>query len=346
MPKILIAEDNEDMLDTLEQIFKHHNFEVDTALNGKIAIERAENDPPDLILLDANMPVMNGFDSCKILKSQKTTKDIPVIFLSANFTEVNDRITGFELGADDYILKPFNIKELIMRSTAILQRYKTIKMLQQENEKLTDSNQKMLQELNNLAERTKTDDGKTIFDQLTGLYKRPFFDMRLKEDFIRANNDGLPLSVIVLSIGKLDYLNQHLGPHVSNYIFIKMANILLQKTRLIDTLCRYNDDTIAILLPDMDEHSTYLKAEQIRASLSNAEYIDDDLVNTFGLKHNRKSNAHKNITVNLGISTVSKDLKQIANEEELMKNTIEALRVSVSLGINKTVSSENINKDE
>ena len=192
MPKILIAEDNEDMLETLEKIFLHHNFEVDTALNGKEAIERAAKYPPDLILLDANMPVMNGFDSCKILKSQKTTKDIPVIFLSANFTEVNDRITGFELGADDYILKPFNIKELIMRSTTILQRYKKIKMLQQENEQLTDSNQRMLQELNNLADRTKFDDGKAIFDQLTGLYKRPFFEMRLQEEFKRVKKDGLP----------------------------------------------------------------------------------------------------------------------------------------------------------
>jgi diguanylate cyclase (GGDEF)-like protein len=346
MPKILIAEDNEDMLDTLEQIFKHHNFEVDTALNGREAIERAAKDPPDLILLDANMPVMNGFDSCKILKSQKLTKDIPVIFLSANFTEVNDRITGFELGADDYILKPFNIKELIMRSTAILQRYKTIKMLQQENKQLTDSNQRMLQELNNLAERTKSDDGKAIFDQLTGLYKRPFFEMRLRDEFDYARENGLPLSVIVLSIGKLDYLNQHLGPHISNYIFIKMANILLQRTRSIDTLCRYNEDAIAILLPDTDEHSSYLKAEQIRASLNNAEYIDDELVNTFGVKHARKSNVHKNITVNLGISTFSSDSKEISDSSELLKNTVEALRVSISLGSNKTIASDTLKNDE
>jgi diguanylate cyclase (GGDEF)-like protein len=292
------------------------------------------------------MPVMNGFDSCKILKSQKTTKDIPVIFLSANFTEVNDRITGFELGADDYILKPFNIKELIMRSTAILQRYKTIKMLQQENEKLTDSNQRMLQELNNLAERTKSDDGNAIFDQLTGLYKLPFFEKRLQDEAKYALSENRALSLILLSIEKLDYLNQHLGPHISNFIFIKMANILLQKTHHVDTLCRYDDEAIAILLPDTDENSAYLKAEQIRVSLNNAEYVDDDLVDTFGLKHNRKSNVHKNISVNLGVATLSNDLNQKIDGFGLLKNALEALRVSASLGSNKTISFENLKNDK
>jgi diguanylate cyclase (GGDEF)-like protein len=346
MPKILVAEDNEDMLDTLEQIFIHHNFEVDTALNGKEAIERAAADPPDLILLDANMPVMNGFDACKILKSQQTTKDIPVIFLSANFTEVNDRITGFELGADDYILKPFNIKELIMRSTAILQRYKTIKMLQQENKKLTDSNQRMLQELNNLAERTKGDDGNGVIDQLTGLYKWSFFEKLLVAEVNAAADAVRPLSIILLSIGRPDYLNQHLGPHISNYIFIKMANILLHKTHNTDILCRYNDDTIAILLPETDVSSGYLKAEQIRATLNNAEYVDDDLVNTFGLKHKHKTNVHKNITVNLGVASLLNDLNEAIDSEELLKNAAEALRVSVSLGSNKTIAFENLKNEK
>jgi diguanylate cyclase (GGDEF)-like protein len=219
-------------------------------------------------------------------------------------------------------------------------------MLQQENEKLTDSNQRMLQELNNLAERTKSDDGNGIFDQLTGLYKLPFFEKRLKDEAKYAKNENRPLSLILLSIERLDYLNQHLGPHISNFIFIKMANILLQKTRYIDTLCRYDDEAIAILLPDTDENSAYLKAEQIRASLNNAEYVDDDLVETFGLKHNRKSNVHKNISVNLGVATLSNDLNQTIDSTGLLKNALEALRISTSLGSNKTISFENLNNDK
>ncbi|MFQ5583510.1 MAG: response regulator, partial [Calditrichia bacterium] len=76
------------------------------AKNGKEAIEVAGRELPNLIILDALMPVMNGFEACRRLKSSILTQHIPVIFLSANYTEEKHRIEGLELGADDYILKP------------------------------------------------------------------------------------------------------------------------------------------------------------------------------------------------------------------------------------------------
>ncbi len=115
MPKVLIVDDNEDMLDTLDHLFRFYDFEVFRALNGQEGIQVANKENPDIILLDALMPVMNGFEACKILKSEHKTKDIPIVFLSANYVEDEHRIMGLELGADDYILKPFNAKELIAR---------------------------------------------------------------------------------------------------------------------------------------------------------------------------------------------------------------------------------------
>jgi DNA-binding response OmpR family regulator len=112
MPKALIVDDNDDMLDTLEHLFHFYEFEVVRAVNGQEGIQVAENENPDIIILDALMPVMNGFDACKFLKNSPRTKDIPVVFLSANYIEDEHRILGLELGADDYILKPFNAKEL------------------------------------------------------------------------------------------------------------------------------------------------------------------------------------------------------------------------------------------
>ena len=108
MPKVLIVDDNEDMLDTLKHLFQFYEFEVARAVNGQEGIISAEKEKPDIIILDALMPVMNGFDACRALKSGKKTKEIPIVFLSANYMEDEHRVMGLELGADDYVLKPFN----------------------------------------------------------------------------------------------------------------------------------------------------------------------------------------------------------------------------------------------
>ena len=122
MAKILVVDDNIDMLDTLEHLFGFYEFEVLRAENGKVGLEIAEKEQPGIILLDALMPVMDGFEACEKLKQNPKTKEIPVIFLSANFTGQEHRKKGLELGADDYMLKPFNAKELISKINLLLHR--------------------------------------------------------------------------------------------------------------------------------------------------------------------------------------------------------------------------------
>ena len=97
MPKILIADDNEEMLETLVRIFSLYEFAVDTALDGKKAIEKARQVNPDIIILDGMMPEMDGFEACRILKQNEDTREIPVVFLTANFMELRDRIKGLEI---------------------------------------------------------------------------------------------------------------------------------------------------------------------------------------------------------------------------------------------------------
>ncbi len=125
MAKILVVDDNVDMLDTLEHLFGFYEFEVLRAENGKEGLEIAEQEQPGVILLDALMPVMDGFEACEKLKQNLKTKNIPVIFLSANYTGQEHRQKGIELGADDYILKPFNAKELITKINSLLQKSQT-----------------------------------------------------------------------------------------------------------------------------------------------------------------------------------------------------------------------------
>ncbi|MEK7828884.1 MAG: response regulator [Deltaproteobacteria bacterium] len=119
--KILIVDDEADILTLLEYNLEKAGFKVISANDGPDAVEITKREKPDLIILDIMLPSMEGTEVCKILKSGDATRHIPIIMLTAKGEEV-DRIVGFELGADDYITKPFSPRELILRVKAVLKR--------------------------------------------------------------------------------------------------------------------------------------------------------------------------------------------------------------------------------
>jgi len=119
---ILIVDDETDLLSTLEYNLQQEGFETRTAENGSAALAEATRDPlPDLVLLDLMLPDVPGTEVCRRLRSEARTREIPVIMLTAKGEEV-DRVVGFELGADDYVVKPFSVRELILRVRAVLRR--------------------------------------------------------------------------------------------------------------------------------------------------------------------------------------------------------------------------------
>lgn len=111
---ILVVEDSKVNIKILKDILKSQNYEIHTAKNGIQALAIVKKEPPDLILLDIVMPNMDGITVCELLKNSPTTKDIPVIFLTSRDNE-NDIVKGFEVGAVDYVTKPFNHLELLAR---------------------------------------------------------------------------------------------------------------------------------------------------------------------------------------------------------------------------------------
>ncbi|MCP4147820.1 MAG: response regulator [bacterium] len=111
---ILIVDDGPKNIMLLNKILGKENYETFAASDGKSALEIAESNQPDLILLDVMMPEIDGFETCEKLKASEKTKDIPVIFLTAK-SDTKDIVKGFQLGAVDYVLKPFNAEELVAR---------------------------------------------------------------------------------------------------------------------------------------------------------------------------------------------------------------------------------------
>jgi len=118
---ILIVEDEADILQLLKYTAETAGFEVSTAQDGYEALSLARKQLPGLILLDLMIPGLDGFEVCKELKRSNETKHIPIIMLTAKGEEI-DRIVGLELGADDYVVKPFSPRELILRMRAVLRR--------------------------------------------------------------------------------------------------------------------------------------------------------------------------------------------------------------------------------
>jgi DNA-binding response OmpR family regulator len=119
--KILIIEDDKDIVEMLDYNLKEEGYDTISALNGEEGIALAGKERPDLIILDIMLPIMDGFEVCRTLKKDDRVAHIPIIILSAKSQET-DKIVGLELGADDYVTKPFSPRELIARARAILRR--------------------------------------------------------------------------------------------------------------------------------------------------------------------------------------------------------------------------------
>lgn len=119
--EIFIVEDEPDLRDTLQFNFENEGFIVKSFSNGESFLEAIKNDKPNLVILDLMLPGISGLDVCRELRAKENYENIAVVMLTAKSEEI-DRIVGFELGADDYVTKPFSVRELILRVKVLLKK--------------------------------------------------------------------------------------------------------------------------------------------------------------------------------------------------------------------------------
>src|SRR6516165_9991958 len=119
--KILIVEDEVDVADLLAHHLKSAGFSVEIAHDGRAALNLIKSQPPTLVVLDLMLPELSGLDLCRMVKGDASTSKIPIVMLSARTEEI-DRVLGFELVADDYVVKPFSPREFVLRIRAVLRR--------------------------------------------------------------------------------------------------------------------------------------------------------------------------------------------------------------------------------
>lgn len=188
--EILIVDDQPDNIRTLAAILRQHGYHVRKSLSGESALESARSFPPDLILLDIRMPVMDGYAVCAALKQQPATAQVPVIFLSA-LSEVADKVQGFAIGAVDYITKPFQAEEVLIRIQHQL-------LLRQQQAELARLNQQ-LQQCNRVLEEKVQARTQSLQESLT-------FEATLKRisDHVRDSLDSQEIMQVALA--ELDHV--------------------------------------------------------------------------------------------------------------------------------------------
>ncbi len=123
--RILVIEDEKNIIELLRYNLEKEGYRVQAILKGDEGLEEAKKNRPDLLLLDVMLPGMNGFEICRALRQNEKTADLPIIMLTAKAEEI-DQVLGFEIGADDYITKPFSPRQLLARIKAVLRRVKGI----------------------------------------------------------------------------------------------------------------------------------------------------------------------------------------------------------------------------
>jgi diguanylate cyclase (GGDEF)-like protein len=243
------------------------------ASSGKDALRLARESAPDLILLDAEMPGMSGFELLRTLKGEFSLADVPVIFITSH-SEAGFEVSALDMGAADFITKP-------LRASRVLARVRT---------------QLRVKHMADELRRTATTDA------LTGVANRRQFDESLEREWARARRSGDPVSLLMIDVDHFKLYNDLYG-HPKGDVCLKQVTQALQSAcrRPADLLARYGGEEFAILLPQTPRHGAQHMAQQVLAAVA-----------AFGIFHEDTQTTHY-VTVSVGIACLDNDSASWAN---------------------------------
>jgi diguanylate cyclase (GGDEF)-like protein len=244
--RVLIIDDEPNVIQSLGDILKTHGMESLGALYGEEGIRLATEESPDVILLDSRMPGISGFDVCTILKQEEHTRHIPIIFLTGRDITEENVVRGLELGAYDYITKPYRVAELLSRIRVMAR----IKFAEQRARELS------------------------VTDELTGLYNRRFLLQRLEEELSRARRYRLPLTCVLIDLDNFKRVNDDHGHQAGDHVLRQVGQLLRHECRKEDILARYGGEEFTVVLSG-DEQDGRGASERLRHRLETSPLTMD-----------------------------------------------------------------------
>ena len=278
--KILLVDDIADNLRVLSDTLSQSGYKIYCAKNGQTALKAVTKIDPQLILLDIKMPDIDGYEVCQKLKADPQTENIPVIFLSS-LDDVSDKKKAFEVGGVDYINKPFQVEEVLMRVKNHLalqssreEIYQLNQVLEQKVKERTQEleliNQQLLEEINEREKVEKQLVHDALHDSLTGLPNRALLMERINFLLRHAKrNPDYLFAVLFLDLDRFKTINDSLGHLVGDQLLINIAQTLPELLRDSDILARLGGDEFVIVLDNInDVKDAILVSKRIEKKLS------------------------------------------------------------------------------
>jgi diguanylate cyclase (GGDEF)-like protein len=289
--RILVVEDSRTQADWLRQVLEREGYAVVVAQDGREAVRRVRSEPPDLVLLDMILPDMNGLDVLRVIKARSEEQFIPVILLSVR-SDLDSRVTGLRLGADDFLAKPFADAEIQARAAAMLR----IKSLQDQLRATKSQLEKL-----------------SITDGLTGLYNHRHFQERLADEFRRAQRYADPVSLIMLDLDHFKEVNDKYGHPFGDRVLRETAQLIRSSIRDPDICSRYGGEEFAIILPKTHLQGALAVSERIFHALRAKTYAAENGAPPVALR----------VTASIGVAFYPS--KDVTSPELLVKFADEAL---------------------
>ena len=302
---ILIVEDSPTQARFTAMLLERAGHRVSVAGTGQAGLASAEAYRPDVVLLDVVLPDLDGFEVCRRLR-QSGPGYIPVLMLTEQRTSLEDKVDALATGADDYLAKPFDERELLARLAALLRIKQVIDELHQ---RLTSEHQSY-QALKRIA----------LTDHLTGLYNRHYFAEVLAREFGLSQRYGSPLACILSDIDHFRDFNNRLGHAAGDWVLRQTAALMQDLLRQGDVMARYGGEEFVVLLPMTELEPAARLAERLRVQVA-------------GRRCTHPAFGEMQITISLGVAGYPSPA--IMEAEQLLVRADEALYRAKAGGRNR-----------
>ncbi|HEX7479732.1 MAG TPA: diguanylate cyclase [Polyangiales bacterium] len=286
-PTVLVADDDHVARQYLATFLRGHGMNVEFAEDGPQAVARARDMDLDIVLLDIMMPGLDGLDCCRLIKGITQDSFLPVILLTGK-SDTDSRVAGLRIGADDYVCKPFDERELLARVNNLVR-------LKRMHDHITDARSRLEQ----LA----------VLDDLTGLYNYRYLHTRLNEEFKRAERYREPLACVMVDIDYFKRINDRYGHDAGDAVLRETSARIRKAVREIDVVTRYGGEEFLLVLPSTNFSGALAVADRVWRAVGGE---------TFALTNNAER-----VSISLGVAVFpSRDIK---SKDQLLKAADRAL---------------------
>ncbi len=254
---ILVADDDRTIISQVRAGLDGSGYGFVECQDGTEVLSAIRQHQPDLLLMDVEMPGLGGVEVCRIVKANQSATGfgfIPVILMTARRT---GKVEGLELGADDYLIKPFDMLELSARVKSMLRLKALQDALVVKNRELDRANKELEEKREELLHLSRT-------DGLTQLINRRHFEERLTSEFARSERYRAPLSCFLLDIDHFKKVNDTWGHPFGDLVLKEVAGVARRALRDVDVLARYGGEELVALLPETSPEEAWRAAERVR----------------------------------------------------------------------------------